>query len=143
MAFRELSIREPAVQELLWAHLNPTDIHPEYTKLDAITYIGNQIHEGNQFLWGDETAMLRCEGNKYSGVVQPHVLGDGRKFRALLIEGCEYAKSRNWQQVQIWTTRGSIQRMAMRMGFENAGFLPGHHPTPHGLEDVAILRKVL
>lgn len=143
MAFRALSIRDQAVQDLLWRHLEPTDIHPEYTKLDAITYIGNQIHEGNQFLWGDETALLRCEGNKYTGVVTPHILGNGRKFRALLTEGCEYAKGLGWKQVFIWTSRGSIQRMAMRMGFENTGYLPGYHPTPKGSRDIAILRKAL
>lgn len=143
MAFRELSIRDPKVQELLWKHLEPTDIHPEYTKLDAITYIGNQIHEGNQFLWGDETAMLRCEGNKFSRTVQPHVLGDGKKFRALLTEGCAYAKARGWLQVYIWTSRGAIQRMALKLGFEQTGFLPNYHPTPDGLESIAILRKDL
>lgn len=143
MAFRELSIRDPKVQELLWQHLNPTDIHPEYTKLDAITFIANQVHEGNQFLWGDETAMLRCEGNKFARTVQPHVLGDGSKFRALLTEGCEYAKGKGWLQVYIWTSRGSIERMALKMGFESVGFLPNYHPTPEGLHTIAILRKVL
>lgn len=143
MAFRPLSIREPAVQELLWKHLEPTDVHPEYTKLDAICYIGNQIQEGNQFLWGDETAMLRCEGNKFTGVVTPHILGDGRKFRALLKAGCAYASEKGWRQVYIWTSRGVIQRMALRMGFEQYGYLPNYHPTPHGNEDIAILRKSL
>lgn len=143
VAFRPLSIRDQWVQELLWKHLEPTDIHPEYTKLDAICFIGNQIQEGNQFLWGDETALLRCEGNKHTGVVTPHVLGDGKKFRALLTEGCVYAKEHGWRQVYIWTSRGSIQRMAMRMGFQNTGFLPGYHPTPLGAEDIAILRKAL
>lgn len=143
MAFRQLSIREPAVQELLWQFLEPTDIHPEYTKLDAITFIGNQIHEGNQFLWGDETALLRCEGNRFTGVVTPHVMGDGRKFRALLTEGCAYAKERGWKQVYIWTTRGAIQRLALKMGFEEAGILPAYHPSRFGNDDIAILRKPL
>lgn len=143
MAFRELSIRDPKVQELLWQHLNPSDIHPEYTKLDAITYIGNQIHEGNQFLYGDETALLRCEGNKFARTVQPHILGDGRKFRALLTEGCAYAKERGWLQVFIWTSRGSIERMALKLGFETVGYLPNYHPTPEGLYTIAILRKEL
>lgn len=143
MAYRELSIRDQWVQELLWKHLEPSDIHPDYTKLDAICFIGNQIQEGNQFLWGDETALLRCEGNKFTGVVTPHVLGDGKKFRSLLTQGCEYAKKRGWLQVYIWTSRGSIQRMAMKLGFDNVGHLPGYHPTPYGNDDIAILRKVL
>lgn len=143
MAFRPLSIREQAVQDLLWTHLEPTDLHPEYTKLDALVFIGNQINEGNQFLWGDETAMLRCEGNKYTGIVTPHILGDGKKFKALVNEGCAYAKERGWKQVYIWTAKGSIQRMALKMGFEEAGILNEYHANNCGLQDIAILRKVL
>lgn len=143
MAFKELSIREPAVQELLWKFIEPTDIHPEYTKLDAIKFIEQQCYDGLQFLWGDETAMLRCEGNKFTGIVQPHVLGEGKKFRALLTEGCEYAKKLGWQQVYIWTSRGAIQRLAVKMGFEEVGILPAYHPSRYGNDDIAILRKPL
>lgn len=143
MAYRELSIRDQAVQDLLWKHLEPSDIHPEYTKLDAITFIGNEIHAGNQFLWGDETAMLRCEGNKHSKVVIPHILGDGKKFRSLLLEGCDFARGLGWRQVYVYTAKGSIQRMLKRMGFQMAGFLPAYHPTPDGLKDIAIMRLKL
>lgn len=155
MEYRELSVREPAVQELLWRHLEPTDIHPEYTKLDAIKYLEGEILKGNQFLWGDETALLRCEGNKFTGVITPHILGDGFKFRSLLAQGLEYAKSMNkantllgadatrWTQVYIWTTRGAIQKMALRLGFEQVGLLNGYHATPNGNTDIAILRKEL
>ncbi len=143
MAFRELDIRDPQVQELLWAHVNPTDIRADYTKLDAIIYIANEIHAGNQLLWGDETAMLRCEGNKFNGVVTPHIMGEGKKFRALLTEGCKYAKAQGWKQVMIWTAFGSIQRMATKLGFEYIGGLPEYHPRENTLADIAILRKKL
>lgn len=132
MAYRALSIREQSVQDLLWQHIDPTDIHPEYTKLDAILHIANQCHAGTMFLWGDETALLRCEGNVYTGVVTPHILGDGKKFRSLLTEGCEYARQQGWSQVHIWTARGTIQKLAERMGFDYLGGLPAYHPKPTG-----------
>jgi hypothetical protein len=143
VAFRELDIRDPQVQELLWKYLEPKDIRADYTKIDAILWIANEVHAGNQLLWGDETAMLRCEGNKFNGSISPHVMGDGKKLKALIAEGIVFAKAQGWKQITIWTTRGAIQRLLLKLKFEQVGLLPKYHLRDGQLADVAILRKEL
>ncbi len=137
--FGPLSIRDPQVQELLWKHVNPEDFRVDYTKLDAMKYIEEQVLVGEQMLWGNYNALLRCEGNKFTSIVMPHILGEGKYFKRLVKEGCDFARENNWKQVHIYTSRGSIQRMLMKLGFDNLGGLPGYLATKDGVVDVAIL----
>lgn len=136
-----LNIREQWVQDLLWQHVVPKDIHPEYTKLDAIKFIESEIYAGNQVLIGNDQVILRCVmQNKY--VVEPHIMGNGHYIRSTIEEAIAFARDNSeMQRIVVWTHHKSIGRILEGCGFTLNGTLPKYHLTADGLQDLMSYTK--
>lgn len=136
-----LNIRDQWVQDLLWKHIDPHDLHPDYTKLDAIKFIEGEIYNGNQVLIGNDQVILRCVlQNKY--VVEPNILGNGAYIRSTIEEAIAVAREHSeMQRIVVWTHHKSIGRILKSCGFEHNGTLPKYHLTADGLQDLMLYTR--
>lgn len=131
-----LNFRDQWVQDFLWSHIVPTDMRPDYTKMDAMRHVEEQIYNRNEFLIGNEQVIMRCVVHN-EWVVEPHIMGNGHYMRSVMEEALEYGvQHTNFQRAVVWTHYKSIGRILERCGFELTGTVPRYHYTPDGLADM-------
>ena len=136
LTVERLNIRDQWVQDFLWKYIVPKDIRQDYTKLDAIKYIEQQIYYENEFLIGNKEVILRCVTHNIN-VVEPHIMGNGIYFRSTLDGAVEYASKHSpFKQAVIWTHHDSIARIIEKCGFVKTGMLPKYHLTEDGAVDL-------
>lgn len=135
-----LSIRDDAVQDFLWRHLVPTDIRHDYTRADALRFVCDQIHAGEQWLIGDLEAGLvfRCV-LRNPKVLEPHIMGNPARLRSLLPAALALAWSRGITRVLVWTQHAPIARIVARLGFTHDASLPRLHLQGGELLDLHVL----
>lgn len=140
MNLRQLSIRDPAVQDFLWQHLTPSDFREDYTKLDCIKRIEESCYQDNCRLYGDMEVgfMFRCT-IRNSKVLEPHVMGNGRYFRSAIEQGAPMAWAMGFERIVIWTHHKQIARLAHKVGFELDAVIPKQHIVNGVLRDVYAL----
>lgn len=140
MKIEELSVRDPRVQQFLWDYLEPHDFRPDYTRLDAMKHVEQQCFDGNYRLFGnmDEQFMFRCV-MRNSKVIEPHIMGDGRKLRDAFANGLPIAWIMGFERAVIWTHHKRISRIAERLGFTLHGVMPKFHEVDGELHDLYCL----
>ena len=128
-----LNIRAQAVQDFLWAHLEPSDFRHDYTRLDAIKEVERQVYAGDCQLWGDLQSGLvfRCSVRNPK-VLEPHIMGDGVLIRSGLQQGVVKAWQLGFEKVAIWTHHEKIARIVEKCGFTKVGNMPGLHMDKNG-----------
>lgn len=131
-----LNIRDQWVQDLIWKHIVPEDIRDGYTKLDALSFIHDQIYEGKQVLIGNDEVILRCVlVNKH--VVEPHILGNGIYIRKTIEEAIAYARDNTEiQRIVVWTHYPAIGRILLGCGFKLNATLEKYYLNSSGLHDL-------
>lgn len=132
MKLELLNIRDQAVQEFLWNHIEPTDFRHDYTRLDAIKEIERQLYEGSCQLWGDLSLpfVFRCV-IRNPKVIEPHIMGNGLVIRAAFHAGMPIVWGMGFEKVVIWTHLESVAGIMQRLGF-SCTTLPRMHMGPSG-----------
>lgn len=142
-----LSIRDPAVQQFLWEHIQPGDFRHDYTKLDALRYLEAQCLAGDAHLYGDlSVPFVFYAVQRNPRVIEPHIMGDGRKLREAMAQGAKLAWAMGYERALIWTWHERIARICVRAGYSLEAAIPqAHlaHGTLHTLYCVTISRDLL
>ena len=135
-----LNLRDADVQDFLWRHVVPADLRHDYTRLDALHYIAQQVATGEQWLVGDMAAGLafRCV-LRNPRVLEPHILGNPARLRSLLPGALDLAWERGIERVLIWTQYPAIARIVTRLGFTHEATLRRAHLQEGALLDLHIL----
>lgn len=136
----QLSIRDPWVQEFLWKYLIPSDVRHDYTKVDAIKYIHDQVLTGEQFLIGDKEAgvIFRCVVRN-SKVIEPHVVGNGLRLRSVGKACIPFAWETGAEKIVAWATHPTLSKLWQQLGFTLDAVLPRYHLEDGVLKDIYIL----
>lgn len=140
MPMQFLDLRDAQVQDFLWRHLEPEDIRHDYTRLDAMRYVQDQLIAGEQWLIGDMEAglMFRCV-MRNPRVLEPHIMGNPARLRSLLPSALALVWSRGIRRVMVWTQHASIARIVARLGFTHEATLRRAHLRGGELLDLHIL----
>jgi hypothetical protein len=140
MTMQFLPLRDPAVQDFLWRHIVPEDIRHDYTRLDAMRYVQDQMAAGEQWLIGDMAAGLvfRCV-LRNPRVLEPHIMGNPARLRSLMPGALQLVWARGIERVVIWTQHAAIARIFARLGFTHEATLRRAHLSRGELLDLNIL----
>jgi hypothetical protein len=140
MAMQLLDLRDAQVQDFLWRYLEPQDIRHDYTRLDAMRYVQDQVIAGEQWLIGDMDAglMFRCV-MRNPRVMEPHIMGNPARLRSLLPAALALVWARGIWRVVVWTQHASIARIVARLGFTHEATLKRAHLRGSELLDLHIL----
>ncbi len=118
MELRRLSLRNQALQDFLWAHLDPSELRWDYSKLDAMAELTRQEQADECQFWGDLSAPFVFRAFLPNPkVLEPHVMGDGRFFREALRQGLPIAWDMGVEVVRVWTQHDQLARIAWKCGF--------------------------
>lgn len=136
----KLSIRDPWVQEFLWKYLVPSDIRHDYTKVDAIKFIHDQVLSGEEVLVGDKEAevVFRCV-LRNPKILEPHVMGNGIRLRSVGKEALPIAWGMGVEKIVAWATYPTLAKVWKRLGFTLDAILPKYHLKDGQLHDVYVL----
>lgn len=138
-AAKFLDIRDPAVQEFIWAHTVPSDIREDYTKLDAIRFIHDQIAAGQQWLLGDLEREVVFRVVAYnSKVYEPHVMGNAFYIRSVFQDALPLAWQVGAEKLMVWTQHKSLGAIVERLGFRLEGRFPRMHLVGGELQDIEV-----
>jgi len=140
MAMQFLDIRDAAVQDFLWRHVEPADIRHDYTRIDAIKHVHAGVYAGEQWLIGDMAAglMFRCV-MRNPKVIEPHIMGNPARLRSLLPGALRLGWERGIERVCIWTQHAAIARIVVRLGFTHEATLRRAHLVEGKLIDLHVL----
>lgn len=119
MKLERLSIRDKAVQDFLWQHLEPTDIRYDYTKLDAIKEVEREVIANECELWGDMAVPIVFRAVLANPkVLEPHIMGNGHYVREALAQGLPIAWGMGVETVRIWTQYPALAHIVEKCGFK-------------------------
>lgn len=140
MAMQFLDLRQPEVQDFLWRYIEPEDIRYDYTRLDAVRYVQDQINAGAQWLIGDMEAGLvfRCV-MRNPRLMEPHIMGNPARLRSLLPSALALVWARGVSRVMVWTQHAPIARIVARLGFTHEATLRRAHLRGGELLDLHVL----
>lgn len=134
-----LSIGDAAVQEFLWAHLVPSDIRHDYTRLDAIRFVQDEICAGRQWLVGDLDAGLLFRVVAVNPwVIEPHIMGRAAMLRSMFSECLPLARQMGVRKIMVWTQYPVIGRIVTRLGFVKEAHFSRMHPVGEDLVDLEV-----
>lgn len=141
-----LDIRSSGVQSFLWEWLPANDIRHDYTLLDAMRYVQDEVNAGRQWLVGDlEHGLVFRVVVRNPKVIEPHIMGNVGRLRSLLPSALDIAFHRGVENVIIWTQHEKIASIVDRLGwgFRRTGPVPAMHWDGERLHDmhVVTLRK--
>ena len=136
----KLNIRDPWVQEFLWKYLVPSDIRYDYTKVDAIKFIHDQVLLGEQYLIGDKEAevIFRCVARN-SKVLEPHVIGNGLRLRSVGKAAIPFAWEMGFEKIVAWVNHPKLAHIWENLGLTLDAKLPKYHLKDGVLQDVYVL----
>jgi hypothetical protein len=124
--FDYLDIRDERVQEFLWAHLNPRDIRFDYTKLDAMKFVTDQLLARRSSIYGDMERGIAVRVDFPNPFVAcPHLMGNGLYVRGLLRTGLATIFAMGLRHVNILTQITSLSPILEGFGFSDTGVVPG------------------
>lgn len=122
-----LNIQDAKVQQFLWDYVVPSDIRWDYSMLDALRHIQDEVVAGRQWLIGDmEAGLVFRVVVRNPHCVEPHIMGNVMRLRSLLPSALELGFSRGIKSVLIWTSNQKIASIVERL---NWGFVR-HKPIP-------------
>lgn len=134
-----LDIRRADVQAFLWQHLVPSDIRWDYTRLDAMRHVQDEVNAGRQWLIGDMGAGLMFRVVVRSPkVVEPHIMGNAGALRSVLPDALKFGWERGVERVVIWTHIPRIISICERLGFTANGCIPKLHWNGVESEDIYV-----
>jgi hypothetical protein len=136
-----LDVRNPAVIEFLWQHLEPHDLRWDFTRLDAINDVTRSVMGGDAFLLGDlEVGVVFRVVARNPKVIEPHIMGDGTKIRSAADMAVDVAWSLGYEKIVIYTQHDVLSRILQKIGFTHHVKLPGIHMGEGGqMLDINIL----
>jgi hypothetical protein len=139
MATGFLSIRDPQVQDFLWRHLVPTDIRHDYTLLDAIRFVADEVTAGRQWLVGDlDAGMVFRVVQVNPWVIEPHIMGRATALRTVFNESLPIARQMGVRKIMVWTQHAALGRVVERLGFVKEGNFSRMHPVGDKLIDLEV-----
>lgn len=135
-----LDIRDRHVQQFLWDFIVPSQLHPTYTKFDAIKFVYDEVVAGRQWLVGDMDARLvfRCQPINLH-VLQPHIMGDPARLRTLLPSALDIAWSKGIRKVEVWTHLKAIADILKRMDWTSEAHFTDHFWDGEALHDIYVM----
>lgn len=128
MKLRELDILDPAVQNFLWTHFDPTVFRHDYTPLAALNYMVSSCVNNDAKVVGDiEAGFVFYAEQRNPKVLEPHIIGNGLLLREAIRQGIDIAKALGYEVVVIWTQDERLVRMCQKFGFTLNGHIPRLH----------------
>lgn len=128
MHIEQFNIKDPWVQEFLWKHLVPADIRYDYTKLDAMNLVAQQVRDGDCVLVGcrESGVMFRCVARNPL-VLEPHVMGNAMRMRSVTKAAIPTAWELGYERITVWTQYPAIVAAMESIGFKHEACVPRCH----------------
>lgn len=137
---QEYSFYDDWVQETLWKHIVPSDIHWACSKLEAMKQVQSMCDVGECYFIGDKEAnfLLRIVvRNPF--VIEPHIMGNGRRMREVITGAYPLVFAKGVKRINLYTQHISIARIMRKMGYSLVAVIPASHLHDGELVDVAVL----
>lgn len=137
---QRLPFDDPWVVAMLRQYLEPSDLHWSLDLDTAVAIVGHEVAAGNCYFLGnkDDHVLIRVVvRNPY--VVEPHVMGNGRKFRNAIRDAVPIGFSLGADRINIYTQYPSISRIVSKFGFKTIAVIPQSHLHCRELVDIEVL----
>lgn len=125
---QEMSFYDPWVQDMLWVHMSPQDIHYRMTRLQAMNYLEQTFNSGDMYYLGDPSkhVLIRVVvRNPF--VVEPHIMGNGRRLREATLEAIPIGFAKGAESIINYTQYDQLRRIYERIGFTHVATIPKSH----------------